>query len=274
MSTLNEVVNLPNFGVANGIVNRTSWQDNLKAPLAVPAGSIIMYAGYTGPSGYFLCDGRAVSRYLYTDLFNAIGTTYGAGNGTSTFNIPNFKSYTPVCMDTSVPEFSSLGQTGGEIEHTLTLSEMPIHLHSGPTELAGSHFHTGTTELAGSHFHTGTTDSAGTHTHNYQDAYFAENIGGGANNVFGTNGGTDTDNSFYWRTSVGGYSTSPSDIATSSTGAHQHDFTTSTQTSHQHDFTTSTQTSHQHNFTTTTSGGNQPHNNLQPYIVMNYIIKF
>jgi len=47
-----------------------------------------------------------------------------------------------------------------------------------------------------SHLHTGTTNSSGAHTHNYQDAYFAENIGGGANNVFGTNGGTDTDNSF------------------------------------------------------------------------------
>jgi microcystin-dependent protein len=250
MSTLNEVVNLPNFGVANGIVNRTSWQDNLRTPLGVPPGSIILYAGYTGPSGYFMCQGQAVSRYVYTDLFSAIGTTYGPGDGVSTFNLPNLKGYTPVCYDTSYTGFNTLGKTGGEINHTLTLNEMPTHLHSGPTELAGSHFHTGTT------------DSAGTHTHNYQDAYFAENIGGGANNVFGTNGGTDTDNSFYWRTSGGGYSTSPSDIPTSSTGAHQHDFTTSTQTSHRHDFTT------------TTSGGSGPHNNLQPYIVMNYIIKF
>ena len=49
MSTLNEVVNLPNFNVNNGILNRTSWQDNLRPPLGVPVGSIIMYAGYTGP---------------------------------------------------------------------------------------------------------------------------------------------------------------------------------------------------------------------------------
>jgi microcystin-dependent protein len=247
MSTLNEVVNLPNFGVANGIVNRTSWQDNLKAPLAVPAGSIIMYAGYTGPSGYFLCDGRAVSRYLYTDLFNAIGTTYGAGNGTSTFNIPNFKSYTPVCMDTSVPEFSSLGQTGGEIEHTLTLSEMPIHLHSGPTDPAGEHYHTGTTDSAGSHTH-GVTDPG--HTHTYLGVN-SQGAASGLDNV-AENSPRPTETT----------SSSVTGISINASGVHTHDFTTTTELDHIHELTT------------TTSGGDQPHNNLQPYIVMNFIIKF
>lgn len=55
----------------------------------MPVGSIIPYAGTTIPAGYLLCDGSAISRTTYSALFAAIGTTYGAGDGNSTFNIPN-----------------------------------------------------------------------------------------------------------------------------------------------------------------------------------------
>ena len=54
-------------------------------------GSIIPYAGSSIPSGYLLCDGSAISRTTYNALFQAIGTTYGAGDGNSTFNIPVLK---------------------------------------------------------------------------------------------------------------------------------------------------------------------------------------
>jgi microcystin-dependent protein len=221
-----DVINSSNYSLYRSNTNQNSLQDNIPPYSMVPVGNVSAFAGITAPVGYFLCDGSAYSRTLYSNLFNVIGTIYGVGDGSSTFNVPNLKGRFPVGLDSSQTEFDNLAETGGAKTHTLTVSEMPSHLH------------------------TGTTNSSGAHTHNYQDAYFAENIGGGANNVFGTNGGTDTDNSFYWRTSGGGYSTSPSDIATSSAGAHTHDFTT------------------------TTTGGSQPHNNLQPYIVMNYIIKF
>lgn len=55
----------------------------------MPVGSIIPYAGTTIPAGYLLCDGSAISRTTYSALFASIGTTYGAGDGNSTFNIPN-----------------------------------------------------------------------------------------------------------------------------------------------------------------------------------------
>src|SRR3982751_6286707 len=55
-----------------------------------PAGSVVTYAGTTIPSDWLLCDGRAVARVTYPDLFNAIGTTYGAGDGSTTFNLPNY----------------------------------------------------------------------------------------------------------------------------------------------------------------------------------------
>jgi microcystin-dependent protein len=56
---------------------------------SAPAGSVIAYSGSGTPSGYLLCDGSAVSRSTYSSLFSAIGTTWGSGNGSTTFNLPN-----------------------------------------------------------------------------------------------------------------------------------------------------------------------------------------
>lgn len=54
-----------------------------------PAGKVEAYAGSTIPDGYLLCDGSAVSRTTYSRLFSAIGTTHGAGDGSTTFNVPD-----------------------------------------------------------------------------------------------------------------------------------------------------------------------------------------
>jgi hypothetical protein len=56
-----------------------------------PVGEVITFAGATAPSGYLMCDGSAVSRATYADLFAVIGTTYGTGNGTTTFNLPDLR---------------------------------------------------------------------------------------------------------------------------------------------------------------------------------------
>ncbi len=55
-----------------------------------PIGTIIIFGGNTLPSDYMLCDGSAISRTTYSELFTVIGTTYGTGNGSTTFNLPNF----------------------------------------------------------------------------------------------------------------------------------------------------------------------------------------
>ena len=54
-----------------------------------PVGTILTFAGNTIPTGYLLCDGQAVSRTTYAKLYSVIGDTYGAGDGTTTFNLPN-----------------------------------------------------------------------------------------------------------------------------------------------------------------------------------------
>ena len=92
-------------------------------------GSITMYAGANAPDGWLICDGSAVSRTTYADLFSVIGTTYGSGDDSTTFNIPNLKGRVPVGLDTSDTSFDTLGETGGEKTHTLTVTEMPRHQH-------------------------------------------------------------------------------------------------------------------------------------------------
>lgn len=95
-----------------------------------PTGAITAFAGTVAPQGWLLCDGSAVSRTTYADLFAVIGTAYGAGNGTSTFNLPNLQGRVPVGRNGSEAEFDELGDSGGEKEHTLTVDEMPTHSHS------------------------------------------------------------------------------------------------------------------------------------------------
>lgn len=80
---------------------------------SIPVGSILAFAGSTAPEGYLMCDGSNVSRTANNELFNVIGTTYGTGDGSTTFGVPNIKGKVLVMLDTSQTEFDTLGETGG-----------------------------------------------------------------------------------------------------------------------------------------------------------------
>ena len=82
------------------------------------------------PTGYLFCDGSAVSRTTYADLFAVIGTTWGSGDGSTTFNLPSKEGLVTVGVDSNDTDFDTIGETGGEKTHTLTVSEMPAHNHS------------------------------------------------------------------------------------------------------------------------------------------------
>lgn len=71
-------------------VSKSNLESTVQNAL-LPTGSLLPFAGSTAPTGYLLCDGSAVSRTLYSDLFTAISTSYGAGDGSTTFNLPNTK---------------------------------------------------------------------------------------------------------------------------------------------------------------------------------------
>lgn len=85
--------------------------------------------------GWLLCDGRAIDRDLYPDLFDEIGEDYGAGDGETTFNLPNFIDRMPLC----VPE-ARLAERGGAASHVLSVAELAHHAH-GVAD--GGHAHAG-----------------------------------------------------------------------------------------------------------------------------------
>lgn len=96
-------------------------------------GRIDIYAGGTiPPIGWLLCNGSAISRATYADLFAAIGTAWGAGNGTTTFNIPDLRGKAPIGAGTgSGLTARTLGATNiGEETHLLTVSEIASHNHT------------------------------------------------------------------------------------------------------------------------------------------------
>jgi len=96
---------------------------------ASPKGTSVEGYWSTTPTGYLLEDGAAVSRATYSGLFAVIGTTYGAGNGSTTFNLPDSRGRVGVNQNTSDAEFDTMGEKYGEKLHLLTIAEMPAHSH-------------------------------------------------------------------------------------------------------------------------------------------------
>jgi microcystin-dependent protein len=169
---------------------------------ATPSGAVMQFAGSVAPSGWLLADGSAVSRLKYASLFSVIGATYGAGDGSTTFNLPDLRQRVPVGAGTGF----ALGASGGEQTHTLTAAQIPGHTHSGTTG-----------------------NDSPDHTHN----------------VVVSNGGTGS-----LPNATLGASGSFNETSSGASVRHTHPFTTDGGT-----------------------GGGGSHNNMQPYLVVNHIIK-
>ena len=110
-----------------------------------PPGAILEFAGLTAPEGYLLCQGQAVSRTTYARLYDVIGVIYGAGDGSTTFNLPDRRRRVGVGFDPSSPRFSPVGSRGGEEDHALTSEENGPHTHAffggwGPGSLGQGYF--------------------------------------------------------------------------------------------------------------------------------------
>lgn len=196
-----------------------------------PAGIVMPFAGSTAPQGYLLCDGSAVSRTDYADLFAAIGTTYGAGDGSTTFNVPDLSGRVVL----GVSQSHALGSTGGEATHVLTEQELPAHSHTVP-----AHGHTNDI--------TATTPQL---THSVTQAVFKYN----SPNYRGTG-----NNQTVWAYS--GVGAAGASRATDAAVA-SHDPADCTATGS----VTMSDPSVSSSF-----GVGGSHNNMQPYVVVNYII--
>lgn len=164
-------------------------------------GTIQLWAGTVAPPGWVFCDGAAYSRTEYASAFAIMGTTYGSGDGSTTFNVPNFQGRSPVGFDSSQTEFNARGKSGGAKTYSLTVGEMPAHNHtinhahaSATTSSAGAHTHTAAPET-GAHYVTSGTGinanismgggsyvlnsprSAGAHTHTVDVPAFSGSSG-------------------------------------------------------------------------------------------------
>lgn len=129
-------------------------------------GQVATFAGTTSPNGWIICDGRAIARASYPDLFSVIGTTYGAGNGSTTFNVPDCRN-----------EFIR-GWTGNTSSVGTKFSDtLGSHTHAGSIASDGYHTHSASSGSNGSHAHSGTTDAQGNHTHIVASSVWTPTVG-------------------------------------------------------------------------------------------------
>lgn len=95
-----------------------------------PVGAVMMWLTGSIPQGWLLIDGTNRSRTTYSRLFSLWGTTFGNGDGSTTFGTPDMRQRVPVGFDSTVTAFNALGKTGGEATHVITALELPSHTHT------------------------------------------------------------------------------------------------------------------------------------------------
>lgn len=194
----------------------------------IPAGVIWEYAGGEAPDGWLICDGSVVSRAQYPRLFKAIGVRHGAGNGTTTFNVPNRKGRVGVGYDATDGDFNAIGKTGGlktstaphdhsMNNHTHTVNDHQhtiAHVHAtnphdhhlnGHGHTVNSHGHGGGTGVHAHNNANGTVFSTNnaTHAHNGGAGQASESPGTGAATGWGTNLVTNSVGQGNWNESPG-----------------------------------------------------------------------
>jgi microcystin-dependent protein len=203
--------------------------------MAMPIGAVLDFAGPNAPSGWLICDGRTVSRVTYAALFAVLGTAWGAGDGSTTFQLPAVNGRALVgpgaFTDSAGGSYSySFTQSLGRLAVTIAQSNLPNynlvtdvqgnHAHGGVTQAGGNHTHStdtqgnhshgGTTWGAGDHTHSGSTDTQGNHYHNvYSWGVGSASAGGYAVAYQGAGLGlngyyTDTQGNHYHNLSING----------------------------------------------------------------------
>lgn len=213
------------------------------------AGMIMPFGGSIAPAGWLVANGQAVSRTAYSTLFAAIGIVYGAGDGATTFNLPDLAGAFPLGADGS----HAVGSAGGSETATLTGAMLPPHVHTM------NHSHTASASNADTnHTHSGSTSVEGSHTHLYPLGY--SEFGGPIN----WNLGNSADGQRALNVQ-GAWTTDPS-------GSHAHSFTTGAMNSnnvHGHTITIPAYTGNTGNG----PGASSPVPTMPPYLSVTYIVK-
>lgn len=262
----------------------------------LPAGAVIPYAGSAAPAGWLFCGGQAVNRSDYAALFAAIGTTYGVGDGSTTFNLPDLRGRVIAGEDdmggTAANRLTSggsgvagatLGASGGAETVTLTSAQsgVPAHQHANTVTNnavtsgthSADHSHSGTTGGHSSdHSHGGTTGTMNSNwSHGHGSVYNGHPSAGALDGTILAYGTTHdagwrgvyisaTDTNHTHNFSTGGVSAN-----------HTHGITTGgVSANHTHSVTSNVAISNVNN---TAANAASAHTNTQPTIVLNYIIK-
>lgn len=139
----------------------------------VPVGVVSDFAGSSAPSGYLICDGSAVSRTTYANLFAVLGENFGSGDGSTTFNLPDMRgrtSFGTSSVNTNSQPDIAFSATGGEANHALVTAEIPAHTHTdsghGHTDSGHGHVmydpgHAHNSPSSGGDFVTGVSSTVG-----------------------------------------------------------------------------------------------------------------
>ena len=232
---------LGNEGTTN-IMGNLKVFGTITAAVDPDIGTIKLHPSNSIPSGWLICDGAAISRVTYAPLFGVVGTTFGVGDGSTTFNIPNLKGRFVVGRDSGQVEFDTMGETGGAKTVTLTTTELPAHSHTVGT-LANA------AESAHTHSVSATTGGiSASHTHQV-----GRDFDGAAGSARFTVHSAGT-------SGAGGLS--PTDFPSVD---HTHSFSTTSGAGSSHNHTISGSTA--------SAGTGSAFSNLPPYMVLNFIIK-
>lgn len=203
-------------------------------------GQIIITAATSAPPYTLVCDGAAVSRTQYAALFAAIGTTYGGGDGTNTFNLPNLQEGTSVRVTTKAAKVGTYDAGSilahshiatatavGDHAHSVTLTNAGSHTHAASSDAKGDHTHSAWTDGQGNHAHSGSTDAQGQHSHVT------------LNNVFGDGSGSSY-------VGGGGPAFRSMQRQTNDAGNHAHNLSTDWQGNHGHNIGMNGSGNHSH----------------------------
>jgi microcystin-dependent protein len=161
---------------------------------AIPVGTVRMYVSDTAPSNYLICNGQAISRTTYSALWAVLGTKYGSGDGSTTFNLPNLIDYAfpyGSASNTSLPTTRNIGSSTFDSSHshntTLSIavdsggSKSHNHSHniSGNESVSHTHNFGNSSANSGAHSHLGqTTSTAHSHTYGTSNTSGSGNTGG------------------------------------------------------------------------------------------------
>jgi microcystin-dependent protein len=208
-------------------------------------GQIIMWPGVTPPTNWWWCAGDVISRTDFASLFGILGTAFGAGDGSTTFNLPDLRGRVPVGFGAGQP----ISAIGGEATHTLTNAELATHVHgvNDPGHVHGVVDPGHTHNISQSPHAHGVSDPGHTHT-------FTNTVSGGSGIGLGSGISLQSGNTGSATTGIGIQGANANiGIVGSASGVSIGGAATG--------------------ISLTADGGGQPHNNLQPYMVLGFIIR-